>query len=219
MNNENLELFRAAIKEGLSNRVEETARRCGDDISYSERHSLAMRTIIYGKYQRQRALSPRMRRIIAILVAAALLLTSCGIAFRNEIQEIFNELFIVLNYGKDGEEGKDIDHVYVLDYLPNGYTLEVEEITSSFVRYVYSNEQDQVISFVQMPINNSEIVIDKENGYSELVEVNGFSLYCRYEQNVHYYAWVNTDYVFTLYCDCGVSESEIFSIIEGITAK
>lgn len=219
MDRTNLELFKQAIRDGICKRCDSIAAECAGEITCSDGHSLAMRTIVYGKAEKARSLSPRARQIIAILVAAALLLTGCGIIFRNEIREIVDNLFISLDYGEDGEKGKNIEHVYALDYLPKGYNLKTEEISSLYVRYIYSNEHDQVISFTQTLVDNSEIVIDKENGYSDVIEINGLVLYCRYGQEIHNFAWLDKDYIFTLYCDSSVPDSEIISIITEITMK
>ena len=102
MDKSNLELFKQAISEGLANRFDSVVNSYTDEIVCSEKHNMAMRTIVYGKADAKRVWSPKMKRIIAILVAAALVLTSCGIIFRNEIREIFEEVFVKLSYS-DGE--------------------------------------------------------------------------------------------------------------------
>ena len=98
MDKSNLELFKQALNEAVSNKFDKMADECTEEIVYSEKHKLAMRTIVYGKTDNKRVWSPKMKRIIAILIAAALLLTSCGIIFRNEIREIFKEFFVSLTY-------------------------------------------------------------------------------------------------------------------------
>ena len=74
MDKTNLELFQQALNEGLSNRFDSLAEEYTGEIVCSRKHKLAMRTIVYGKAGGARAWSPRMRRVVAILVAAALLL-------------------------------------------------------------------------------------------------------------------------------------------------
>ena len=123
MDKSDLELFKQALNEAVSNKFDKMADECTEEIVYSERHKLAMRTIVYGKTDNKRVLSPKMRRIIAILIAVALLLTSCGIIFRNEIREIFKEFFVSLTYESNDEKDEMIEEVYTLGYLPEGYTL------------------------------------------------------------------------------------------------
>ena len=124
MDKNNLELFKQALNEAVSNKFDKMAEECTEEIVYSERHKLAMRTIVYGKADAKRVWSPKMRRIIAILIAVALLLTSCGIIFRNEIREIFKEFFVSLTYEGDEESPLIIKEVYTLSYVPEEYSLE-----------------------------------------------------------------------------------------------
>ena len=124
MDKSNLELFKQALNEAVSNKFDKMADECTEELVYSEKHKLAMRTIVYGKTDNKRSLSPRMRRIIAILVAAALLLTSCGIIFRNEIREIFEEFFVKLTYESNEESQQILEEVYCLGYVPKGYDLK-----------------------------------------------------------------------------------------------
>jgi alkylhydroperoxidase/carboxymuconolactone decarboxylase family protein YurZ len=98
MNKTNLELFKQALDEAVSNQFDKLAAQCDEEIICSEKHKLAMRAIVYGKTETAQTLSPKMKRLIAILVAAALLLTGCAIIFRNEIREVFEEFFVKLTY-------------------------------------------------------------------------------------------------------------------------
>ena len=120
MDKSNLELFKQAISEGLSQKFDSVVNSCTDEIVCSEKHNIAMRTIVYGKTDTKRTWSPKMKRIIAILIAAALLLTSCGIIFRNEIREMFEEFFVKLTYSEENNSNNPIEEVYHLEYLPEG---------------------------------------------------------------------------------------------------
>ena len=111
MDRTNLELFKQAIRDGICKRCDSIAAECAGEITCSDGHSLAMRTIVYGKIEKARSLSPRARQIIAILVAAALLLTGCGIIFRNEIREVFDDLFVSLYFTNDDETPKTIEEI------------------------------------------------------------------------------------------------------------
>ena len=126
MDKSNLELFKQALNEAVSNKFDKMADECTEEIVYSEKHKLAMRTIVYGKADAKRVWSPKMRRIIAILIAVALLLTSCGIIFRNEIREVFEEFFVKLTYESDTESDQTIQEVYSLSYVPERYSLKMK---------------------------------------------------------------------------------------------
>ena len=216
MDKTNLELFQQALNEGLSNRFDSLAEEYTGEIVCSRKHKLAMRTIVYGKAGGARAWSPRMRRVVAILVAAALLLTSCGIIFREEIREVFDELFVNLNYGDHGQEGKIIEEIYTLGYIPEGYVLEKENFGDRTIQYIYINNQDQAIIFYQNILESFEYVIDSENGYSEMVNENEYTIYYRFNKERHYYIWSDEKYVMNLSSDREISDEELILIIRGI---
>ena len=215
----NLELFKQAISEGLSNKFDNIANNCTEEIVCSEKHKLAMRTIVSGKIDAKRTPSPKARRIIAILVAAALLLTSCGIIFRDQIREIFEDLFVKVTYKDDLTEGEIIEEVYTLTYVPEGYELEEEKITPLRVNYNYSNKNGDTICFEQRIITNSNFVIDSEYGYSKIAQIEKFELYYRINDKYHIYVWRDENYSMNLKSSVQLSNEEIVLIIEGITTK
>lgn len=219
MDKSNLELFQQAINEGLSNKFDKMAAECTEKIVYSERHKLAMQTIIYGKANTKRTLSPKMKRVIAILVAAALLLTSCGIIFRNEIREIFKDFFVSLTYESDAESNKVIDKIYILSYLPEGYVLEKEDISNTVIRYQWINNSSETIYFEQRPLTQSNLFIDTESGYSQIKEIEEYDVYYRFTNRYHHYIWNIENYSMIIKSKAPLLNEEIVLIIDGITIK
>ena len=219
MNKKDLELFKQAIDEGFSNRFDKLAAACTEEIVCSEKHNLAMRAIIYGKADTKRTWSPRMKRIVAILVAAALLLTSCGIIFRNEIRELFEELFVKLSFDSDDDYNKTIEEIYVLTYLPEGYALEKENISNTVVTYIFVNSTNDRLFFEQRVINGSDFIIDNESGYSIIQEIEKYEVY-QINNNIEYfYVWKKENYSIKIKSNIKISNEEILHIIEGITVK
>ena len=49
MDKSNLELFKQALDEAVSNKFDNMAANCTEEIVCSERHKLAMQAIVYGK--------------------------------------------------------------------------------------------------------------------------------------------------------------------------
>ena len=215
----NLELFKQALNEAVSNKFDKMADECTEEIIYSERHKLAMRTIIYGKIDTKRVLSPKMKRIIAILIAVALLLTSCGIIFRNEICEIFKEFFVSLTYVGDEASPLIIKEVYTLSYVPEEYSLEKESITTVRVRYEYENEDGEILSFEQRALSHSDYYIDSESGYSKITEIEKHEIYQRFTNGFYHYAWSDEKYSLKLRSTRQLSNEEIISILDGIKTK
>lgn len=219
MDKSNLELFKQALNEAVSNKFDKMADECTEKIVYSDKHKLAMRAIVYGKTDNKRALSPKMRRIIAILIAVALLLTSCGIIFRNEIREIFKDFFVSLTYEGDEESQQILKDVYYLSYVPEGYNLEKEIITPMRVNYQFTNELGDNIFFEQRDLTHSEYYIDSESGYSKIEEIEEFDVYYRFTDKNHHYAWNDGKCSIKMKSSVKLSNEEIIFIIDGITVK
>ena len=219
MDKSNLELFKQALNEAVSNKFDKMADECTEEIVYSEKHKLAMRTIVYGKTDNKRSLSPRMRRIIAILVAAALLLTSCGIIFRNEIREIFEEFFVKLEYNDEKESDETIKEVYYLSYVPERYSLKMETITNMCVQYEFINEDGNSLYFEQRALTRSSFVVDSESGYSKIEEIKEYEVYYRFTNKYHHYVWCNEKYSMTIKSNTYLTNEDIILMLDGLATK
>lgn len=219
MDKSNSELFKQAICEGLCNRFDKIATSFTDEVVCSEGHTLAMRTIVYGKASGWRSLSPRKQRIIAILVAAALLLTSCAVIFRNEIREFFEKFYVSVSLSDKVSGENFIEEIYELSYVPEGYTLEKKEISPLSTIYVYKNKNDQMIKFEQGILDGSAFIINSESGYSKIVDILGYEVYFRDSTQYKNYIWTDGKYSFLIRTDAELSNSEIVAIIDGIKVK
>ena len=218
MDKTNFELFKQAVNEAVSNQFDKLAARCDEAIICSEKHNLAMRTIVYGKIKQTRKLSSKMKRLIAILVAAALLMTSCAIIFRNEIREVFEEFFVSLRY-EPGDTSQDkIEEIYVLTYVPEGYVLENEYFSSHLVRYKFTNQED-VLLVEQHTIANSNYYIDSENGYSRINEIEEYAVYYRFTGMNHIYVWNIKNYSMEIKSNKQISVQELLLIVKNIAIK
>ena len=219
MQNNDLKLFKQAISDGLGNKFDSVANSCTEEIECSEKHKLAVRTIVYGKIETKRIWSPRTRRLIAILVAAALLLTSCGIIFRNEIREIFEDFFVKLTYEGDEESTKTIKEVYSLGYVPEGYILKKESITSTYAKYKFTNETGNLFYFEQRPLPSGEFVVDSKSGYSQIEEIENYKVYYRNATGVNYYLWYDDKYTISFVTSEKLSNDKIILILDEIIIK
>ena len=219
MDKSNLELFKQALNEAVSNKFDKMADECTEEIVYSEKHKLAMRTIVYGKTDNKRVWTPKMRRIIAILIAVALLLTSCGIIFRNEIREIFEEFFVKLTYESDTESDQTIQEVYSLSYVPERYSLKMETITNMCVQYEFINEDGNSIYFEQRALTRSGYYIDSESGYSKIEEIEEYDIYYRFTNKNHHYAWSDEKCSMKIKSSVPLSNREIVLILNGIKTQ
>jgi len=219
MDKGSLELFKQALSEGVSNRFDKIAAGCTEEIVCSDKHHLIMQTIVYGKTTTKRGLSPRLKRIIAILVAAALLFTSCGIIFRNELREAFNNFFVTITYKDEPTYGTEIENVYQLSYVPEGYSLKDEKIRPVRVFYEFKNEAGDYIWFEQKLLDGTDFYIDSEEGYSRIEEISDYEIYYRYTNKNHLYVWNDEKHSMCIKSNIKLSIENMLSILNGITEK
>lgn len=219
MDKSDLELFKQAISEGLSQKFDSVVDNYTEKIVCSERHELAMKTIVYGKADVKRAWSPKMKRIIAILVVAALLLTSCAIIFHNEICEIVGDLFAKYVYSGDDNGINTIEEVYELGYLPEGYYLDNKIVSHTTAKLSYVNNQGDFIKFEQRILDRSGFAVDSEKGYSHIKEINSVNIYYRYTGGNYLYIWNNSKYSLSLKSNKELSNGEIVLILDGLKIK
>ena len=192
MSKSNLELFKQILDDAVISQFDELAAACDEEIVTSEKHKLAMRTLIYGKSESRRLKRLTMKRIIAILVAAALLLTGCGLVFRHKIREVFEDLYVRVFYDSTDDSDKTIKDVYALGYVPEGYVLEKEVVEKTLVKYKYVNESGETLCFEQHALAFSSYYVDSESGYSRIEEIEEWEVYYRFTGTNHVYVW-NTD--------------------------
>lgn len=214
-----MELFSRAISEGLSNKIDCIANQCEDEIACSERHNIAMRAILFGKAETSRRYELKIKYVIAILVAFALLITSCGVVFRSEIREMFEALFVSLSYEGDAEQHKIINEIYKLGYLPYGYHLVEERVSSLSVYYKFENSNEEFFVFEQHTLYGSNLIIDNESGHSKIDEINDYEIYYRYTSNSHIYVRNIGEYSIKIKSSIAFSNEEIVLILKGIEIK
>lgn len=218
MEKNNFELFVQALNEGLSNRIDRTINECNVEIKPSKQHMLAMRTIVYGKGYRSEPLSPKARKIIAILIAAALLLTSCAVIYRNEIRNFIEEVtesFTRLSHSDEATEGSRIEEYYEFTYVPDGYIFE-RKITDPLVnRIFYSDAKNNTLVLTQGILDNHTIIVDEKND-AKILEVNTYDIYYKMSNDQHFYLWSDGKYALSIESDTYLSNKEILSIIGGI---
>ena len=219
MDKTNLELFKQALNEAVSNKFDNITANCTEEIVCSERHTLAMRTIIFGKTDTKRIWSPKMKRIIAILVAAALLLTSCGIIFRNEIREVFKELFASITFEENESKVDTIEDIYQMKYVPDGYSLVEENVSPLSVSYKFVDINGNIIKFKQSIINNIDFAIDSESGCSEIIDIEKYDVYYRYTDTYHCYILNDSKYALTFNSNTPLSNETILLISEGLVKE
>ena len=218
----NLELFKQALNEAWDNKIRREVESCTEEIVTSERHKVAMQAILDGTYDKSAKWKLTRAKVIAILVAVALLLASCAVIYRNEIRDLVEDIFEGFNqvtYSNEDADGETIEDVYELSYVPEGYVLEESVVTPLRVRYVFVNSQNYTIVFEQIVLDSSNFLFDIENGCNLLLNNNGINVYYKTTKENYYYLWNDGHYSFRIQSSTSISNSELKSILNGIIIK
>lgn len=222
MDKTNLELFKQALSEGLDNRFQSEIDNCSENIVCSRKHKIAMKAIIKGCDTNRKVWAPRTRKIVAILVAAALLLVSCAIIYRNEIRDFIEEIyesFAIVTYSEGENKETTLEEIYELTYIPEGYILQKSEIASIVSRAVFSNSSGDTILFDQCILDSSNFYIDVENGYTLVMEIENPEVYYKNAQNRHYYIWNDGKYAMTFISTFELPTEELQLMINNVKIK
>ena len=220
MDRNNFELFKQALNEGLSNKIDKELDACTTEAIPSLRHKLAMRAILRGKINDTKSLSSRARKIVAILIAAALLLTSCAIVYRDEIRVFIEEVtehFTKLSHSDDATGGDAIEEVYEFTYVPEGYVLEESNANPLLTQSVFCNS-DNKLFLEQRVLDSTLFFVDTEN-YEKILVVKAYNIYYKTFDGRHYYLWNDGKYAIKITSDTVLPDEELISIINGINVK
>ena len=170
---------------------------------------------------------PSAKQVIAILVAATmLLLTGCGIAYRNEIREFIikaREGGVRITFSKGpSTERKPINECYNFDFVPEGFTLEqvsqlqVGQGFFDHVKIQWSNSSGQFIYLHIVPADSTIFDYDNEHGQSEIRQISSHKVYCYMNDKVCLYLWNDGEYSIELFSNCQPDDDLITQIALGI---
>lgn len=218
MEKSNLELFREALFEAMSSKANEAD--LAEKIEPSDRHKATMQAILDGTYERKSVWKLTKAKIAAIIVAAALLLAGC--AYRNEIRDFIEKFYdncIVVMFSDKANEGKMIEEVYELSYVPEGYVLEDTIADPTNIRYEYRNSNGSFIRFSQIILDGYTYAFDNESGSYEYITIENIKVYHHNSDVFHLYLWNDGSYAYELRSNVPIPTEELILIINGITKK
>lgn len=204
-----------ALEEAICNRFDKMIGDSPMSADCSEGHKARMAEIIEGADTRPGRLS--RAKLIAALIAAALLLTGCTLyVFRNQIKGFVEYIYSTYISVRSDEEIKSniITDVYKLTYVPEGYELVKERKTAVHILYCWENIDGEQLEFVQYHLG--EFHIDTDDGYLKIFEHNGMDVYYRQSKRVYSYVWIIKDNLFNLISYTAFSNEEISKILDGM---
>ncbi len=218
-NKTNQELFKQALVEGVNRRLDREIAACDEEITYSRSHIKNMARIVKGKELKK----PINRKMIAILVAAAiLLLAGCAIIYRDQIRDFITnikEFFVEIKFDEGENDSQTIDEIYELTYVPEGYSLESQHIGKMLVQYLFTNADDDYIKFIQQSIDASNFYVDIEHSDNVIIEIGEYTVYSRKTNGTYYYLWNDGKYALKLNSKEELSRATLEAIINGIRIK
>lgn len=224
MKNNDRELFKKALSEAMAQKYDEELSECEENAVCSQKHYDKMQKIIGRNICRPKKRLTK-KSLIAIIVAAALLLTGCTAAYiyRDEIRDFVEEIyeeFIKLTYDEeDKTSGTGIKQSYELRYVPEGYEKITEKITPLYVYYEYENEDGVKLTFTQSPIDGSNFYFDNEQGNTVVYEYREYKIYCRVLDSTYHYTWNDGIYSLTINSQFALTNDELNNIIDGINTQ
>lgn len=207
-----------SISEGLVRKYEEEMSGIEKHPRCSKQHYEKMSDILGFKVKAPTRIMKR--GVVAILLAAALLLTGCAI-FRNEIRNFFVEIYetfirITFDDGQPSEE-ETIGDVYEPTSIPDGYTQTNAVINPLIVRYEYANSEGHYITFEQFLLDSSKFLFDAENEVTASIAIGDYEVYYHCLNSQHRYIWNDGKYAMAINTDMKLQDEDLAKLINGIS--
>ena len=217
VNRTDRELFRRALTEAFIRKFDRELEDCPFDGTCSDQHVSRMEALMTDGLK---AIQSRKRKswVVALLVAAALLLTACTVyAYRGEIRDfiekVYEERIRVSFYDPDKEiEYSIITEYYTLGYVPKGYVLESEQRYPAANICNWKNQLGDFIIFEQYPLDGFNSSMDSEYGHTSVIICGEIEVYCL-NTNSSCYTWNDGTYAYQISSSKKLSEDELARMI------
>lgn len=218
-------LFQKALWEASANVYERELAECEQNAKCSRRHYSKMRKILGVAMLPATTHAAKIkRRIVAALIAAALLLTGCATyAHREEIKELIEIIFedyVEVKYRNDDDPAVEatISVYYTLGYVPEGYELTKTYERSSKTRYEWGNPNGAYIVLEQCHVDSTLFGMDNEAEDWKVVQIGNHKMQHRVS-DVYYYLWNDGVYAYLLTTSVLWEEQELLRIIDNLQVK
>lgn len=160
------------------------------------------------------------RRWTAALVAVLLIASLMSIgAVRKYVLGFFPTLVNDTLYIRFEQEvlqsaPKELEELYRLAYLPEGYEYVREEWHNGQKHTYWETADGRSISFAQLPLQEEFVF---EDGIFEERVVSGIPVVYTKEESLHVYFWCYNNYAFTLTLSDDLSKEEVELILRSLT--
>ena len=165
--------------------------------------------------------------VVALLVAAALLLTGCSVYalsedVRNFVEELFDEYVVVFFEEEEPypEEYYSIEEYYVMTWNPENYDKVFETRTRGTNIVKWEKGDEDYLIFSQKAIAGTASALDSEEGsVTYEIEIGGHTVHCRDGEENHYYVWNDGRYVFTISGSQALDEQTLTDMMASIVPE
>lgn len=211
-------LFGQALAEVISKTLDEQLRECKETAACSRVHRKCIQYIIrYGESPKARKIS---KRTIALIIAAALLLTGCAALARDQIAGFFMTILETRNMIESPMDGTEypetIEEKRIPQVLPEGYELVDEVFTGRALDMTWKNAEGKILVYRQRVHHNYRAGTDNEYSQFSEKQIDGYTvLYATQNGTSCRYFWMD-DYVYYIYSSSELTDQEIEKIIESI---
>ena len=221
------ELFRRLLIQARLEKSQELIDRHPEKIEFPPKHLKKMAKIISSsdRVRITRGLSNTQRRIIAVLVAAAMFIFGGLAVYANReaivefVKTVFNG-YSTVEYETDSDVPETIETEYTMEYVPEGFEKTDELCNDAGVWIQWINTDNALISFDQMLINQSNMHLDNDHSVDDNITIEETIIYRTVSGNgFNAYSWSNGEYVFVISCTAYISEEEIIKMFESVKPK
>lgn len=210
----NAELFKRALVEARLRKAAQSDARI-EEVELSEEHCQKMRFILASEHGKKRARRP-MTILIAATIAALTVaaLASVAIAKKEDIKHFVDDLFGVTEpIGPiDEPRPQEIEKVYSLSYLPNGFEIVNTSADLKSVRTEWQNLAEEYI-LLEQSVEGFDGKYGDIEGRREQIRLGEAEIECLYTDSVSVFIWRYDGYDFKLECSNELPVDEIMQMI------
>lgn len=195
------------------------------EVEFSKQYEVYMEKLLSGKIPKRRKYFNTVGKRIAACVAAVMIIFGGSMtvkAFREPVVEFFTNAYekIVEIFFEDDDIAKapsEIETVYTLGYVPDGYVMESYSMNEVVSTTILSNGEKEIV-FSQY-ILNGRTGLDNENTNYQYFYIDDIKVASIEKSNIRILYWNTDEYAFGLSIDVKFSEEEIITIISSIVEK
>ena len=197
------------------------------EVEFSKQYEVYMEKLLSGKIPKRRKYFNTVGKRIAACVAAIMIIFGGSMtvkAFREPVVEFFTnayEKIVEIFFGDDdiANAPSEIETVYTLGYVPDGYEMESYSINKYglFSKIVFSNGENEIV-FQQYTLNG-KFVMDNEDANYKYIFANDIKIAVTNKQEKRILYWNTDEYSFKLSISIEFTEEECIDIITSLVEK